>query len=164
MSSFIAHIPSLGLIEMPPLSNVMALPQRTIGGPSASSGACSTTTNRAGSAEPWATPSRAPIFSSAISSGPSTVQRSPAAPAISSAAAARTRGLRMLPGRVVRSRAKMALSARITPRRNPAAISGSFASSSSTTVRRCRWRPASSPSSDAPPDPPVPVPFSSSKR
>ena len=78
MSSFMAHIPSPGLIEMPPLSKVIPFPQSTTGGPSAPSGRCSTMMKRAGSSEPWATPRRAPIFSSAISSGPSTWQRRPA--------------------------------------------------------------------------------------
>ena len=170
MSSFMAHIPSPGLIEMPPLSKVIPFPQSTTGGPSAPSGRCSTMMKRAGSSEPWATPRRAPIFSSAISSGPSTWQRSPAPPAISSAAAARVRGVRSLPGRVTRSRAKLVLSARMRPRRSPSSISGRRASSSSTTVIRWIVRPAlpspfSSASSPAS-EPPVEdaVPFSWSKR
>jgi hypothetical protein len=67
MSSFIRSMPSAGLMEMPPVSNVMPLPTRPSTGPAgAPGGSCRKTMSRGGSPLPRATPSNRPIPSFAI--------------------------------------------------------------------------------------------------
>ncbi len=64
MSVFIASMPSAGLIEMPPVSNVTPLPT-SASVPLArvpAGGSYVTFTNRGGRVEPWPTPSTPPIF------------------------------------------------------------------------------------------------------
>ena len=92
MSSFIRSMPSAGLIEMPPVSNVMPLPTRPSTGPSgAPGGSWRSTISRGGSALPRATPSSSPMPSAAISFSSRTSTSSAAAAAISAARVRRTR-------------------------------------------------------------------------
>ena len=84
MSSFISSMPADGLMEMPPVSNVTALPTM----PSTSrrrafAGFQRITIMQGGTAEPWPTASSAPAPSRSSSRTPSTRQVSPGIPAAS---------------------------------------------------------------------------------
>ena len=82
MSSFIRSMPSAGLIEMPPVSNVMPLPTSpSTGVAGAPGGLWRITITRGGSALPRATPSSRPIPSCAISCSSRTSTREPGRPA-----------------------------------------------------------------------------------
>ncbi len=71
MSYFIFSMPSAGLIEMPPVSNVIPLPTRpSTGFSGAPAGSYRMTISAGGSSEPCATPQNAPIFNSLILSAP----------------------------------------------------------------------------------------------
>ena len=63
MSSFMRSMPSAGLIEMPPESNVMPLPTSpSTGVVGRAGGSCRSTIRRGGSALPCATPSSRPML------------------------------------------------------------------------------------------------------
>ena len=117
MSSFILSMFSAGLIEMPPVSNVMPLPTSPRTVPfTACFGSCRRTITRGGSGLPRATPSSMPIFRSAIRCSSRTSTCRPAALAIFAARSANTRGVRLLPGSLASSRAMFDDSPRIWPR------------------------------------------------
>ena len=125
MSSFIRSIISAGLIEMPPVSNVTPLPTSPSTGPPVTpGGVCDSVSRRAGSAEPRATPSISPISSFAIACS-SWICTSSEVPAASAAPrSTNTRGVRMLPGSLAISRAKLVASPRMRPRAAAATRSG----------------------------------------
>ena len=84
MSSFIRSMPSAGLIEIPPVSNVMPLPiSPSTGACGAPAGLWRMTITHGGSALPRATPRSSPIPRSAISRSPRMLTAIPAAAQIS---------------------------------------------------------------------------------
>ena len=117
MSSFMRSMPSAGLIEMPPVSNVMPLPTRpSTGAAGAPGGSCVITMRRGGSALPRATPSSSPILSCAISSSSRTCTGMPASRPIAAARSAKTAGVSTFDGSLHRSRAMFEHSPRTRPR------------------------------------------------
>ena len=117
MSSFIRSMPSAGLIEMPPVSNVMPLPTRPSTGPGgAPGGSWRNTISRGGSLLPRATPSSRPIPSCAMRSSSRISTLTP--PSVASAAARRanSRGVSALPGSLASSRARLLHSPSSRPR------------------------------------------------
>ena len=117
MSSFILSMLSAGLIEMPPVSNVIPLPTRpSVTLDTAPAGSCRSTSTRGGSWLPWAMLSSRPILSSAMRVSSSTSTPSPAAAASAAPRSANTRGVRRLPGSLASSRAWFVASPRMTPR------------------------------------------------
>ena len=89
MSNFISCMVPGGLSEIPPESNVTALPTSAISGPSPLPAppvpSYSRRINRASSTEPWATAANAPICASRIADSSSTAALNPSRPASSSA-------------------------------------------------------------------------------
>ncbi len=117
MSSFIRSMPSAGLIEMPPVSNVIPLPTRpSTGDAGAPGGSWRRTMTRGGSALPRATPSSRPMPSCAISSSSRICTPRPAARPISAARSAKTDGVSTFDGSLQRSREMLQLSPRTQPR------------------------------------------------
>ena len=125
MSYFIFSMSFAGLMEIPPVSNVMAFPTRPrTGAPGSNfSGVYVMMIMRGGSALPCATESSAPIFNSAIffSSRISTAR--PASRAMAAARSASMRGVRRLDGSLPSSRAKFCDSAMTRPRARPRSAS-----------------------------------------
>ena len=74
MSNFISSISGAGLIEIPPVSNVMPLPTNTTGASVLAAPWYFKIMNRRGSAEPWATDMNEPMPNLATSFGPKTAQ------------------------------------------------------------------------------------------
>ena len=72
MSNFISSISAAGLIEMPPVSNVIPLPISTVGAFDLTAPSYRSTTNRSSCSEPLATAMNAPIPNFATCFGPST--------------------------------------------------------------------------------------------
>ena len=72
MSNFISSMPGGSFSEMPPVSNVIPLPIRTIGGRAAGAPRYSATIRRGGSSLPRVTDRNEPILSRLISAGPRT--------------------------------------------------------------------------------------------
>ena len=99
MSSFILSMFSAGLIEMPPVSNVMPLPMSPSVTPAIGfAGWYSRTSSRGGSWLPRVTPSSSPMFSASIRVSSSTSTLSPASCARAAPRSAKSRGVRRLPG------------------------------------------------------------------
>ncbi len=73
MSNFISSIAPGSLSEMPPVSNVMPLPTSTMGAFGAFGPLYSMTMKRGGTALPWVTARRHPIFSLRMAASSSTV-------------------------------------------------------------------------------------------
>ena len=117
MSSFIRSMPSAGLIEIPPVSNVMPLPTSpSTGEAGALTGSCRSTIMRGGVALPCPTPSRSPIFLRERSSSSRISTASPALVPIARARSASTEGVSTFDGSLQRSRAMFDDSPRMTPR------------------------------------------------
>ena len=117
MSSFMRSIPSAGLIEMPPVSNVMPFPTSPSTGPrGAPAGSWRMTISRGGSWLPRATPRSRPMpsCSMALSSSTSNVRPLPAT--MSPDRRANSRGVSELPGSLQRSRARLLHSPSSRPR------------------------------------------------
>jgi hypothetical protein len=102
MSNFISAILAAGLIEMPPVSNVTALPIRPSTDPLASAPSYRRTMSAGSLWAPWATAPNAPIPCSARKSRPKT---STSTPASARARSARAAGVMSLAGVFCRSRA-----------------------------------------------------------
>jgi hypothetical protein len=121
MSYFIFSMPSAGLIEIPPVSKVTALPISPMtGAPGfAAGGWYVMITIRGGSSLPFATLRSAPIFKSAIFLSSRISTESPAALAIASAFWARMVGVILFDGSFTKSRAKFCESAMIRPFATP---------------------------------------------
>ena len=108
MSSFMRSMPSAGLMEMPPVSNVTPLPTSpSTGDAGAPAGLWRITITRGGSALPRATPRRRPIPSCPISRSPSTSTATPALLQISAARSAKIEGVRTFEGSLDSSLAKL---------------------------------------------------------
>ena len=105
-------IPWLGLMDMPPVSNVMPLPTNTIVSRSSRSGLCSNTMNFGFSPAPLATARKAPIFCDRAHFRPPTKLSMPCSPAIASAVSAMYVGVAWLAGILTKSLA------RVTPAAN----------------------------------------------
>ena len=119
MSYFILSMLSAGLMEMPPVSNVMPLPTSPSTGPSFTpSGSYRRTISAGGSAEPCATLQKAPIFNSCSFSVEWTSHCKPTSCAISAARWPRIVGVSLFPGSFTRERAKFWLSPTMTPSPN----------------------------------------------
>ena len=116
MSYFIFSMPSAGLMEIPPVSKVIALPTSPkTGFAGAPAGEYLRTIIAGGSSEPWATLQNAPIFS-ALMSSPSRISHSnPFSVAILRARLARIVGVSRLPGSFTSSRAKFCDSPMMRP-------------------------------------------------
>ena len=119
MSNFISLIFAPGLSEIPPESNVTALPTSPSTGPSASGGSYRSVISCGSSCAPRATAANAPMPAASIPSRPSDSALRPSSSAASSAARSASReGVRSLAGAFWRSRAALAAvamaSARIT--------------------------------------------------
>ena len=117
MSYFIFSMPSAGLIEMPPVSNVTPFPTSPrCAFPLSFSGRYRSTTRHGGCALPIATPSSAPIPSSRIRASSSTSQSRPNWSAISRADSATPDGPSLFAGSFTNSRVKFCDSPIIRPR------------------------------------------------
>ena len=122
MSSFILSMFSAGLIEMPPVSNVMPLPIKPSVTPvSGCSGWYSSTSKRGGSWLPRVTPSSRPMFSAAIRVSSSTSTLRPASCASAAPRSAKMRGVSRLPGSLAIVRATLEHSPIVRPRATCAA-------------------------------------------
>jgi hypothetical protein len=125
MSYFIFSMSFAGLIEIPPVSNVMAFPTspRT-GAPGFSfSGVYVMIIMRGGSTLPCATDNSAPIFNSAILFSSRISTDRPASRAMAAARSASMRGVSRLDGSLPSSRAKFCDSAIMRPRERPRSAS-----------------------------------------
>ena len=128
MSTFIRSMPSAGLIEMPPVSNVMPLPTSPSTGPGgAPGGLCSITITLGGSALPCATPSNRPMPRARISFSSSTVTDS-VVPSAAACGAPRQLARRQHVGRLVAERTREVRALR----QHPAAVT-----EASQRPRRC---------------------------
>ena len=134
MSSFMRSMPSAGLIEMPPVSNVIPLPTSPSTGPRAApGGSWRNTISRGGSLLPRATPRSMPIPSASIRFSSSTSTPTPASPATADARAANSRGVSVLPGSFASPRAALLQSPRTRPRAMAASMRGSVFGSASAS-------------------------------
>jgi hypothetical protein len=120
MSPFIASIEAAGLIEIPPVSNVIALPTSpSVTSVRAPSGSQRITISRGSRALPCATAANAPMPSRSISDGPSASTTNPSIPK-DAAWSARSSGASSFGGAFARSRARSIHSA-TRPARSAAA-------------------------------------------
>ncbi len=139
MSSFIRSMPSAGLMEMPPVSNVMPLPTSpSTGEAGAPGGLCVMTITRGGSALPRATPSSRPMLQPLdlvlVEDLDRQVRRSRAMAAPRSA---KTDGVRTFAGSLQRSRAMFDDSPRMRPRSTASLERGGRCCPAATTTSIC---------------------------
>ena len=118
MSSFIRSMPSAGLIEMPPVSNVMPLPTSpSTGRRRRAGGSWRITISRGGSLLPRATPSSRPMPSCSIGLFVEHLERQAAArDDVAPTRRANSRGVSVLPGSLHSSRARLLHSPSSRPR------------------------------------------------
>ncbi len=138
MSYFILFMPSRGLSETPPVSNVTPLPISTSAGTlaprRAPAGSFTSSMKRGGCGLPRPTASTQPMPSRSIAAGSWMVARAPTRRATSRARSASAAGGRSWPGVLARSRARATASPRVTPAASAAraAAVGGWSASSST--------------------------------
>jgi hypothetical protein len=130
MSDVMWSMLAAGLIEMPPVSNVMPLPTRATEARGESPPDQRSRTSRGLREEPWPTPSTPPYPAAASAASSSTSTSRPAAPASSTARAANDAGNRSFGGVLTRSRAVLTASATATAVRTVASASPVSAPSS----------------------------------
>ena len=134
MSLFISSMRADGLIEMPPVSNVIALPTRPRTMPStASSGSWRRTISLGSESAPWATAANAPMPAASISARPQISAARPPLDAISPARSASAVGVSRLAGALTSSRQRLAQCATI-----PARAAGSAAAAAPAPQRTRR--------------------------
>ena len=144
MSYFIFSIPSAGLIEIPPVSNVIPLPTNPNTGASAApaapsapappSGSYRITISAGGSGDPCDTAQNAPIPSSCSFAVECTSHSSPTASHIAFARRPSSVGVSTFPGSFTRARAKFCARASTSPSSNPCRISSVVARSTSRAI------------------------------
>ena len=140
MSCFISSIEAAGLMEIPPVSNVIPLPTRAMVGRRLEGrrGPYSRTISRGGCALPRPTARIAPIFSFLSSASASTLTRRSVSSASLRACSAIQAGVCTLPGSLDSSRAKFVDVATISPIRAPLRIGALWRSSAGISSQLSR--------------------------